>query len=317
MAMKAALITSVALHTMLLGLCMFSLSSSISFDVVKTEPLPISVVPLGDKILIREGDPQAIKIEKLPPRPMQRLLEKLDAGHAGEREIDTKLPFRPKEKQRKIEAALPVSGAFDARLDITPQEKLAAAEAIQKTSDSVEALPKKGPMLAAKPKQVVKKAKLEVEKEKKSHSLARGDSINDILAINQSALLDKTRTQGGGARRGTEATALGNEKDVGDSAFQQTLNNIIGRCVQSQWDLAAISGSTAYDLRVIVHFRLNQNGTLNGDPELNPVGGDSAQRDIIAIQALAALKKCAPFALPVQKYNQWHDVTINMKAFPD
>lgn len=135
--------------------------------------------------------------------------------------------------------------------------------------------------------------------------------------MNQSALVDKTRTQGGGAKRSAEPAALGGQKDIGNAAFQQTLNNIIGRCVQGQWDLAAISGSTAYDLRVVVHFRLNQDGTLNGEPELTPAGGDGAQRDIIAVQALAALKKCAPFALPVEKYSQWHDVTINMKAFPD
>jgi len=359
MTMKAGLITSAAMHAVVLGLCVMSLSSPMPFNAMETEPLPVSLVPLGYEMSVRKGDLQAAKAEKPAPKPTQRPPEKLDAEHVGESKIDTKLPFKPKEKPRDVKATPPPSGMPDAKPEIASQEKakepqpdnsgvqavevqpkpepaqekpvekpevkpaekaeIKPAETAQaeKAPDSATELPKKGPVPDAKPQQTAKKTDPKPKEEKKPSSSAKGDSIDSILAMNQSALVDKTRTQGGGAKRSAEPAALGGQKDIGNAAFQQTLNNIIGRCVQGQWDLAAISGSTAYDLRVVVHFQLNQDGTLNGEPELKPAGGDGAQRDIIAIQALAALKKCAPFALPVEKYSQWHDVTINMKAFPD
>ena len=59
---------------------------------------------------------------------------------------------------------------------------------------------------------------------------------------------------------------------------------------------------------VNVRFRLNQDGSLNGEP----VVVDRQNTPLFAIAADAsvrAIKQCAPFQLPPDKYSAWSDVT--------
>lgn len=357
--MKAGLITSAALHVAVLGFALVTFSSPMPFEAVQTEALPVSLVPLSDDMVVKQGDMSAAKAEKPAPKPTRKPQEKPDAKNVGDGKVDTKMPFKPKEKPREIEVAPPPAGVPDAKADMapfdSPKEKeldegkarateikskseppqTRAVENPDKTAEAKPAetalppkmsepeaapsLPDKGPVPDNRPQQVARTAERKPQTEARaSASSAKGDAVEDILARADNALVDKTRTQGGGARRSEDPAAFGGAKNINENAaFQQTLNNIIGSCVQRNWNLAAITGSTAYDLRVIVHFRLRQDGALDGEPDMAPAGGDAAQREIIAIQAREALKKCAPFALPADKYNQWHDVTVNMKAFPD
>lgn len=167
-------------------------------------------------------------------------------------------------------------------------------------------LPDKAPVPAPRPPEAQKPAPKQGEKDGAGAAKSRD------------ALIDRTRTSGGGAKRSQEEAAFGADKTVGDNAaLQQTLNNVIGGCVARNWDIGIIQGGSAYDLRVQVHFKLKRDGALDGEPELTPAGGDAKDRDVIVTQARTALKKCAPFKLPAEKYNQWHDVTVNMRAFPD
>jgi len=147
----------------------------------------------------------------------------------------------------------------------------------------------------------------------------KGEKDGAGAADSRNALIDRTKTSGGGAKRSEAEAAFGANKNIGDNnaELQQTLNNIIGSCVARNWDIGVIQGSNAYDLRVQVHFRLKQDGSLDGTPELTPAGGDAKDQEVISRQAQAALVKCAPFKLPADKYDQWHDVTINMRAFPN
>jgi len=170
-----------------------------------------------------------------------------------------------------------------------------------------------------KPVQETKPAQRDMPVETASRAPApasQTDNLEDILAEN-AALLDRTRTQGGGAKRAEGEAAFGSRtSNNNDNRLAQTISNVIGGCVQRNWRLASISGSSAYDLAVRVHVRFHPDGTIDGEPELSASGGDAAQREIITYQASAALRKCAPFNLPADSYNKWRDVTINMRAFP-
>lgn len=155
------------------------------------------------------------------------------------------------------------------------------------------------------------------QKQEKSAAI-KGEKNGAKDSDSQNALIDRTRTQGGGAKRSEGEAGQGARKTIGNQVdLQQTLNNIVGACVQRNWDIGVLQGGNAYDLRVQMHFKLKQDGSLDGEPELTPAGGDQKDRDVIAVQAHTALMKCTPFRLPADKYSQWHDVTINMKAFPD
>jgi len=147
---------------------------------------------------------------------------------------------------------------------------------------------------------------------------AKGEADGGKNAQSNSALIDRTRTSGGGAKRSQGEEAFGASKNIGDNAaLQQTLNNVIGGCVQRNWNIGIVQGSNAYDLQVKVHFKLDKNGNIIGTPDFTPSGGEEKDRQVIASQAQTALGLCAPFKLPPDKYDQWKEVIINMRAFPD
>jgi hypothetical protein len=262
---------SAALHLIMLS-CFFVSLTSIPFDPVEKEPLPISLL-LDEKLSFSE---KSLMKEQVEP------------------------PVKPPVKQPVKQPVAPVE----------PPVKPPVKQPVAPVEPPVKQ-PVKQPVAPVEPpvKQPVVK---EFSKDSRKDVLIESSKrIPDM----ESLVSGKVPFPGDRPLKRVENSAT-RDLEEDDRSFRQTLNDIIGHCVQKNWNLAAINGSTAYDLRVVAHFRLNQNGTLSGETEFIPAGGDNAQRDIITIQAREALKKCSPFALPLNKYNQWHDVTVNMKAFP-
>jgi len=63
----------------------------------------------------------------------------------------------------------------------------------------------------------------------------------------------------------------------------------------------------------IVRFRLNPDGSLNGDPQVVSQSGITAsnetQKGRHAEQAIRAIRLAAPFDLPPQFYDHWKVIT--------
>jgi len=216
----------------------------------------------------------------------------------------------PEKKLEEVEALSP-------SLPTLPDRAPAPTQKPEMVAKAPENLPKpEKPVQPTRPERVEQPVETVKPAEAASAPASQADNLEDILAEN-AALLNRTRTQGGGAKRSREEAGFGSRNtNNDDNRLAQTISNVIGGCVQRNWRLASISGSSAYDLAVKVRVRFHPDGTIDGEPELEPSGGDAAQRDIIAYQASAALRKCAPFNLPADQYNKWRDVTINMRAFP-
>jgi colicin import membrane protein len=62
--------------------------------------------------------------------------------------------------------------------------------------------------------------------------------------------------------------------------------------------------------RVTVRFRLNQDGTLAGDPAVLPGDGQNGRFQPAAESALRAVRACTPLRLPAAHYDVWEDVEI-------
>lgn len=111
-----------------------------------------------------------------------------------------------------------------------------------------------------------------------------------------------TSTQG----KGQPAAALG-------PAAVSALNGAISRQLKPHW--AAPQGADAELLVTTVRFRLNQDGSLNGDPQVLRTTGqnaaNSAQVQRHQEQAIRAVKLAAPFNLPEDLYNGWKVITTN------
>ncbi len=70
--MKAGLTSSVALHTVVIALGLFSFSSPKAFDVQDSESFPVDIVPIESITQIQQGDKTAPMKEKSAPVPTKK-----------------------------------------------------------------------------------------------------------------------------------------------------------------------------------------------------------------------------------------------------
>jgi hypothetical protein len=128
------------------------------------------------------------------------------------------------------------------------------------------------------------------------------------------------RKQGGGSRLGADflkGISAGERANAGTPAATfgpaeaASLKQAIARQLKPHW--AAPQGVDAEKLITYVRFRLNPDGSLNGDPVVVSQSGitpsNEAQKGRHAEQAIRAIRLAAPFDLPAQFYDQWKVVT--------
>lgn len=135
------------------------------------------------------------------------------------------------------------------------------------------------------------------------------EDLNDLLD-QAKALIDKRAPAGGGARREERTAAIGADRSDGSPKLSQSemdaLRQRLGQC----WSIPA-GVDDASLLKVSVRFRLNRTGELDAQPEVIRGGGGSGPARTAAESALRAVRKCAPFNLPADKYETWAEVVVN------
>lgn len=347
--MKAGLTASVAAHILVLGWGLISLSSPAPFHEEYSEPLPIELVPISDKMSVQKGDATAKKAEKSKEKETKNTESKPEAKNIGEGQLDTKAPLKPKEKPRIVDTPPPPSGASDGKpavsepikpQDKPPQEAAKPTPPTTKTEQAAEpvvqpkaekpkpqqaeenpdiaktqAEPEKDPMPKLPEKAPLPMAK-PVEQKPTAPKPKGEDSLDKILAESDKLLIDKTKTQGGGARSSTGPAAFGGRENYGnEQQLAQTFGNIISSCVKSNFDAIAIGGGMVSDLKIQAQFKLNSDGSLKGNAVLHATGGDNRQQEIGINQANAAIIKCSPFPLPADKYGMWGDIEMVFDPF--
>ncbi|WP_142416027.1 cell envelope biogenesis protein TolA [Bartonella massiliensis] len=132
-------------------------------------------------------------------------------------------------------------------------------------------------------------------------------TIEDILALEENNLLNRARTQGGGAKRSDTPEAMGERKNINDTTkMAQTLVNIAGGCIQQKLKLVALGGDLKNRPVVRLRFYLDREGMVIGDPIIDPVSGLESQQAIMIRQVYAAVFSCQPYAdLPRDQYDLW------------
>ncbi|WP_375662833.1 cell envelope biogenesis protein TolA [Bartonella sp. CL266QHHD] len=132
-------------------------------------------------------------------------------------------------------------------------------------------------------------------------------TIEDILALEENNLLNRARSQGGGAKRSHTQEALGARKNINDTTkMAQTLVNIAGGCIQQKLKLVALGGDLKNRPVVRLRFYLDREGMVVGDPIIDPVSGLESQQAIMIRQVYAAVFSCQPYAdLPRDQYDLW------------
>jgi hypothetical protein len=114
----------------------------------------------------------------------------------------------------------------------------------------------------------------------------------------------KGLTAGERSNAGTPAATFGPDEAA-------SLVQAIARQLKPHW--TAPEGVDADKLVTIIRFRLNPDGSLNGDPIVVSQSGitasNEAQKGRHAEQAIRAVRLAAPFKLPPELYDHWKVVT--------
>jgi len=202
-----------------------------------------------------------------------------------------------------------------AAIDPTPEVKPdAVAEAIAKDPPTEETqLPSSAPAPEARPKPQpapAESAKAPERKDadkpvKEASSKPKSDD-KQFNANEISALLDKQKPSGGGAKRSTQQASLGGDKDQGQKlskSEQGALESQLGGC----WTLpVGLEGSENFV--VVVRFNLDNSGKLDGRPSVEKSSGNR-QFDESAVRAV---QKCdvAGLQVPAGKQDIWNDIRV-------
>lgn len=116
-----------------------------------------------------------------------------------------------------------------------------------------------------------------------------------------------------------DVTKQGLDKQIGSNNkanLAQTVGSVIQGCMSHVWRLPISFGNDGIErLSVQVEMELDRDGAIMGELKITPIGGDEKQQKIMAITAKAALMRCSPFnGLPVEHYDSWHKILINLVA---
>ncbi|WP_455476895.1 cell envelope biogenesis protein TolA [Bartonella sp. B41] len=341
--MKRGLAFSLVAHVALLSLGVFHFTSVVHLPQQKTEAVTVTLASFGKELSFSKGVLNAPVHEVSSVKPTTKPQKKEEALHVGDEQLDSPLPFIPKEKQRYVDAAPEVSlplmktqessetkvGDFledpqkivqqvglevfekeskneevtlPQELTATVQEELAEKIPVRKQAAKI-ALPEKVLPPQFKPKTTRQYVfpNVQVVKKKKEQT------IEQILAMEEKKLLNRIRTQGGGAKHSSKQEALGERKKSDDTTkMAQTLVSIAGGCIQKKLKLVALGGDLKNRPIMRLRFYLDHEGMVMGDPVVEPLGGEESQQVIMERQVYAAVFSCQPYAdLPRDQYNLW------------
>lgn len=219
---------------------------------------------------------------------------------------------KPQDKPKPTPAPQPdKTAAIEPKQEVKPD---AVAEAIAKEppSDSTP-LPDSAPAPQARPKPQPAQAesakapdRKDAQKPVKEASSRPKSDDKQFNADEISALLDKQKPSGGGAKRSTQQASLGGDKNQGaklSKSEQAALESQLGGC----WTLpVGMEGSENFV--VVVRFNLNTSGKLDGRPSVEKSSGNR-QFDESAVRAV---QKCdvAGLQVPAGKQDIWNDVRV-------
>ncbi|WP_274423077.1 hypothetical protein [Chelativorans sp. YIM 93263] len=341
--MKAGLVTSLTLHTTLIGFALFSLSAPGAYEVADVESLPVDIIPFEDIAQVQEGVREAELNENPAPAPTRRPDPVEDAQRVGEADTDTDGPPTPEPEPKPVEQAAQEQPAPEAE----PVEEMAQDDATAEAEETevaaterepeaqlpqeVTEAPASDPLVAENaeeesvqlpdsvplpqarpepPKPQTARAPEPKETRETAEEQSARDSDSEELFDEVAALLNKEDASGGGARRSREEASLGSDRTTGGETLTQSEMDALRGQIQRCWNVPA-GAQGAENLRVSLKFSLNPSGEVEGTPQITEGGGGSGVMRAAAESARRAILRCAPYELPAEKYDAWADVIVN------
>jgi NACalpha-BTF3-like transcription factor len=209
------------------------------------------------------------------------------------------MPAEPAEPPKPEAEALPDNVPTPvAKPQVKPPEQKPAEKPPEKAQDQQKTADK----------QPDKKKADKAQEKAKASSSKQSDFNADDIAV----LLNKQDPSNGGAKRSTEVASLGAKKSNNTgSKLSMSEMDALRNAIAGNWQI--IPGLADMDqVRITVHMKLDENGEIIGDPEVEATGGNESTRRALAGGAYRAVKRSAPFTnLPKDKYDAWSEVIVN------
>lgn len=344
--MKAGLTTSLALHAVVLGFGIVSLSSPRPMAIADVESFPVDIVPIEEFAQSVQGDRKAPAAEKPAPTPTTREPTVETAQEVGDNTVDLDTAPTPDPRPRPVETAeAPPPSPTPApptpepepepqpepeptpvpATEVTPEPQPRQEVAPEPTPDTAVAevpnaeavnLPTSAPTPQSRPQppqaqtaKAPERREAEKPKQEQKRSTASSQSDAEKLEDQVAALLNRDKPSGGGAQRSNEQAALGGRQTTGAKLSQSEMDALRGQ-IQRCWNVPA-GAADAENLKVSIQFRLAPNGSLDGNPSIVSGGGSQGIERAAAESARRAVLACAPYNLPADKYEAWSDVIVH------
>ncbi len=216
-----------------------------------------------------------------------------------------------------------------------PEEQKPAETPPEETPDE-QALPEDVPVPAPKP--VIEKPKEEKKAEEKPKETKTAEAKKDTSSDKKKAekkqekaksqasqesdfnadeianLLNKTDSQGTGAKRLTGEKAFGAKKTTGGQTLSQSeLDGIKGQIYKNWTYPAGLEGQD--DVVIELKFSLDESGDIVGEIEASVTGGPANTQAALLAAAKRAIRRSVPFqGLPADKYDSWSVMAVQMNA---
>lgn len=343
--------TSTALHAVLLTWGLWSFGGARELDMTTGESLPVEVVSIEEFTTMVQGEREAEAAETPAPAPTETPETlPMPAENVGDNEVDLASPPRPVTAPREqvntatAEAppppppppapepepepvAEPEPEPAPAEPEVAepaPEPEPVIDEAAPQVAEAEpepEPTPRNIPAPQARPTPPVRQAepvretpptptpeRQETPRETQT-AQAANDSEPEFDADEIAALLNRQESAGGGARRSETQAAIGNTRSTGERLTQSELDALRGQ-IQRCWSPPA-GVSEAGSLRISIQMQLDPSGALQGVPTIVSGGGASTIERVAGEAALRAIRRCAPYNLPIEKYETWSQVQIN------
>jgi outer membrane biosynthesis protein TonB len=286
--MKRSLIISAVGHAAILLWCLVSFAAK-PYEGGPLDSLPVDIISSSEFSQITLGSRNAPKPEK--PKP---LAEKIAEPTLPPEDPTLKVTEKQEVKTTSAEAQPPTPPKPEARKEAREQK-----QPEQKSEPVAEALKKE----AKKPPE--KKAESKpTPPPKPAKELPKFDPVRTAAL-----LLDKRDPQ----RNATAGEIVNTTPSLGlpranAVALSQSEIDALRAQIEACFSMPA-AAADAKNLIVQVRITLNQDGSLSSTPVVTNSGSGLFQ--IVAESLTRAVRRCAPYKLPIAKYDAWKDVDVS------
>ena len=308
--MRTGLTVSVVVHLVLIGWGVVSLRAFEPLDASSIESVPVDLItpdevsntPLGLKTakvaeVSSPNDPTDVAAEKPVPAPEPPKPDPVPPTPPPP-------PPPPPQPEPTPQPDTPAADAPPPPPEPTPQPQEQAAPE-QATSPQETKQPE--PVPQKQPEQPVQEARLEPPTPRVRPDRPAPPAKTEQFTDEISALLDKTKSAAAPVPTEQDAS-IGSITGSPFSNLQQNEIDALRARLASCWSIPPTTADPS-ELRVKIKMFLGRDGTLERDPEVveyraNPIG------QIAAESAIRAVKLCAPYNLPAEKYDSWKEIIV-------